>query len=120
MPSRPALTNAPNDWTLALNFSGGGLSGPAAIAPDRAGNIWVTNYGGNSLSELQGSDGSSPGAPLSGISGFTGTGLDAPNGIAIDPSGNVWVANFDGDSVSEFIGAAAPVKTPIFGPPTKP
>jgi hypothetical protein len=43
----PDLGNtAPNDWTLAINFTGGALSGahPAAIAIDAEGDAWVSNY----------------------------------------------------------------------------
>lgn len=100
-------------------FSGGGLSGPAAIALDGAGNVWVANYTGDSVTELEGASGAAPGAPLSGGSGYTG-GLATPNGLAIDESGNLWAANFSADSVTEFVGVAMPVKTPVFGPPTKP
>lgn len=63
-PFLPALSAAPNDWTLALTFTGGGLGispstsgtdsagntgvGPTfntALAIDANGNIWVTGYG---------------------------------------------------------------------------
>jgi hypothetical protein len=40
--------------------------------------------------------------------------------VAIDSSGNVWVTNETGDSVTELIGVAAPVKTPLIGPPQLP
>jgi hypothetical protein len=48
--------------------------------------------------------------------------------VQIDASGNVWVANnlkriaptVGGDGLVEFIGLAAPVKTPLIGPPQRP
>jgi Chitobiase/beta-hexosaminidase C-terminal domain len=62
-PFQPALSAAPNDWTLALTFTGGGLGiapgvsvedvfgNPvvmmvnSALAIDATGNIWVTSWG---------------------------------------------------------------------------
>ena len=42
--------------------------------------------------------------------------------LAIDLSGNVWVTNDDMNqpAVIEFFGLAAPVKTPLNGPPKLP
>jgi hypothetical protein len=58
---------------------------------------------------------------LSPASGF---GLDASllesYSIALDASGNLWVSNFGNSTVTEFIGIAAPVKTPLAGPPQTP
>jgi len=98
-PYSPALSREPNDFTVALTFTGGGLSGSGldSIAIDGAGNAWVTSYYGNSVMKL-----SSLGAPLSGTAGYTGGGLNAPTGLAIDLSGDAWVANFSGASVTEF------------------
>ncbi|WP_213805466.1 chitobiase/beta-hexosaminidase C-terminal domain-containing protein [Granulicella sp. dw_53] len=67
-PFTPALTAAPNDWTLALTYTGGGLgfapgiqipfatgrntSGQflnTAMAIDATGNIWVTGFNNNSV-----------------------------------------------------------------------
>jgi len=66
------------------------------IAIDGSGNVWITNYDINSVSEL-----SNSGAILSGANGYTGGGLDYPFGIAIDGSGNVWITNQTGNSVTE-------------------
>lgn len=86
----------------ASPFSGGGLSGPALIAIDDMGNVWVSNVGGgktkpaNSVTKL-----SSSGTPLSPANGYTGGGLNGPTGIATDAQGNVWVANQVGNSVTK-------------------
>jgi len=101
----PGQSVAPTDWTIALNFTGGGLNSPKLIAIDAEGNVWVTNFqpvgGIGSVTEL-----SPTGAPLSPSTGFTGGGLDVPNGIAIDITGKVWVANALG-SVTELSAAGA-------------
>jgi ligand-binding sensor domain-containing protein len=42
--------------------------------------------------------------------------MSGPSQLAIDPSGNVWVTDYNngsGNSLTEFIGAAAPVVTPV-------
>ncbi len=101
-------------------FLGGGLEFPGAIAVDGAGNLWVTNFHGASLSEIAGADSGSPGHPLSPSSGFTDLSLSEPYAPAIDAAGNIWTANFGNDSVTEFIGLAAPVRTPQIGPPQRP
>jgi sugar lactone lactonase YvrE len=94
-PYAPALSASPTDFTMAVNFSGGGLNLPQGIAVDGAGSVWVANLGNNSLTKL-----SNLGAILSGTSGYTGGGINLPNGIAIDQAGNAWVAN-GGGSVTE-------------------
>jgi DNA-binding beta-propeller fold protein YncE len=91
-------------------FTGGGLANPYGIAIDGIGNVWTANNGGNSNSV---SEFNSNGMAMSGTNGYVGTGL-FPYGIAIDPSGNVWVANKDTSApLTEFVGAAAPVVTPL-------
>jgi streptogramin lyase len=87
-PFQPMLAAAPNDFTIALTFTGGGLNSPFLIAIDAAGDAWITNNAAHSVSEF-GSDGSA----ISPAAGFGGGGLADPAGIAIDASGNVWVAN---------------------------
>jgi streptogramin lyase len=88
VPFEPTLAAAPNDWTMAINYTGGGLNTPKSIAVDGLGNIWAANNGANSISEF-----SSSGLAISGAAGYTGGGLNAPWGIAIDTSGNVWVTD---------------------------
>jgi streptogramin lyase len=100
LPFQPILAAAPNDWTMAINYTGGGLNTPRSIAVDSLGNIWTANSGANSISEL-----SSSGKAISGSAGYTGGGLNAPWGIAIDTSGNVWVTDpivIGGGTLSKF------------------
>ena len=86
---QPSLSGAPKDWTLSLEYTGGGLSTPQLPAVDAQGNVWVPNANDQgSLSEL-----SSTGVPLSGDAGYTGGGLSNAYAVAIDLNGNAWVAN---------------------------
>jgi len=111
-PFGPVLTDAPNDWSIALSFTGGGLGGisqaspqSSAMAIDTAGNVWVANTRISSVTEL-----SNLGAPISPFTtgrtlasagGFKGGGLNHPKRIAIDQQGNAWTLNGD-SSLSEF------------------
>ena len=85
-PFQPTNASAPNDWTLSITFTGGGISGPARAAVDASGNIWITNEDSNSVTELD-----PVGRFISGSSGYTGGGLSAPQNIAIDLLGNAWI-----------------------------
>lgn len=108
-------------------YLNGGLNHPQGIAIDSANNVWITNYRSPatthnaSITELAGASATIPGAPLSPSTGF---GLDAallePFCIAIDPSGNLWITNSGNNTLTEFIGMAAPVRTPLIGPPAAP
>jgi len=94
---QPALNvnSPPSAWTIAITYTGGGLSTPTSIAVDANGAVWVTNNGNNSVTKLDTS-----GTADSGGSGFTAGGFNAPSAIAIDTSGNAWVANSGNNSVT--------------------
>ncbi|WP_158822294.1 NHL repeat-containing protein [Granulicella sp. S156] len=94
--------SSPNDLSLGINYTGGGLTEPFGIAVDGAGNVWVTTNFGNSVIKL-----SSAGTILSGTNGYTGGGLNRPVGVAIDASGNAWVTNHGANSVTELSSAGA-------------
>ena len=134
------------DGTLRGPFYGGGLSGAWAIAVDGNDNIFVSNFVGQSISELCGvrtntcPPGHKTGDPISPAGGFVGGGMDQLTDIAIDPAGNVWVADnwrdfnnrcFDkppeatstqcgGNGLTVFYGLAKPVRTPWIGLPHTP
>jgi streptogramin lyase len=94
---QPALNvnSPPSAWTVAIVYTGGGLSTPTSIAADANGAVWVTNKGNNSVTKLDTS-----GTADSTSSGFTAGGFNAPSAIAIDTSGNAWVANSGNNSVT--------------------
>ena len=108
-PFQPMLpsTPVPNDFTIAVSYTGGGLNSPVPIAIDAAGDVWLGNTatGANSVSEF-----SPLGAPVS-ASGYTGGGIVDPYSIAIDSSGNLWTANVTPDSLSKLGSNGTPVST---------
>jgi sugar lactone lactonase YvrE len=100
------LSSQPNDFSLSLKYTGGGVTAPEAIAIDASGNAWTTNNTAASISEF-----SSTGTPISTSAGFTGGGLASPFTLAIDASGNVWVANNTGGTISKFNSSGGAVST---------
>ena len=86
-PFSPTLSGQPSDFTLGIQFTGGGIYEPTGIAIDASGDAWISNQAGfGSVTKL-----SSAGVFLSGPEGYTGNGIRSPEGIAIDLSGNAWV-----------------------------
>jgi len=105
-PFQPSLTAEPNDFTMSITYTGGGLDGsgfsPEGIAVDGSGNLWVPNYAASTLTELR-----YDGTVLSGANGFGSEVLDNPTSVAIDPNGLVAVANFTGGSLAVFDSTGA-------------
>ena len=100
----------------AANFGG-----PKWLAIDSAGNLWVTNNTGNSVTEVVRSG---TGSTYTALPPLTNTAapMSGPMGIAVDMSGNVWIANNGAatGTLTEMLGAASPVQTPVIGVPGKP
>jgi len=103
-PFADALSVQPNDFTIGLNFTGGGLAEPSGVAIDASGNAWISNLVGSSISKF-----SSLGVALSPFDGYTGGGLDNPRSVAIDGSGNVWVTSLSDLNFSKFSSSGAAV-----------
>ena len=98
-PFVPTLaTPGPNDWTISIVYTGGGLDYSYGVAVDKSGNVWTTNFVNNSIGEFN-----TLGVPTSTSSGFTGGGLNGPYGIAIDSVGNIWTPNYSGNTLSEYV-----------------
>ena len=96
----PALAKQPSDWTLFINYTGGGMNGPTSLGVDSAGNVWVANYFGvaSVFSQL--------GTPLF-AQGITGSGLNVSFGLAVDANNDAWITNYPttsapGNTVSVF------------------
>ena len=118
-------------------FKNRGMTLPWGIAVDGDDNVWVADFGGQRLTQLCGArpescpPGHRTGDPISPPdTGYTFDGLVRNTGVVIDPSGNLWLANNwlnvpvqtnpGGREFVVFIGIAAPVKTPVIGPPRRP
>jgi hypothetical protein len=110
------------------------IFGPFGIAIDGNDNVYVPNFLGQNLTILCGANsehwppGFKTGDPLSPPGGYTSKVLERLTSAEIDPAGNVWVANNfksqsaappnpGGDSMLQFVGLAAPIDTPLIGPP---
>jgi hypothetical protein len=115
-PFQPTLMSAPNDFSLEIIYSGGGLSTPKGIATDASGNVWVANSGGGSVTKFDALGISTNDASgfLSGANGYAMGSASAPAAIAIDTNGNAWVANTGNSTVSEISGTSGTV-TPFSG-----
>src|SRR5665213_3597259 len=61
-----------------------GLGDPRGMAFDNAGNLYVANFQGETISKI---------AP-NGTTSIFATGFDGPNGMAVDTTGNLYVANY--------------------------
>ncbi len=127
-------------------FNGGGSTwGPWAVAIDGNDQVWISNFGGQSITHLCGArtetcpPGLNTGDPISPAKGYVGGGMQMLTDIAIDPAGNVWVANnwqdpascfgkaseaqstrCGGNGLTVFYGMAKPVRVPLIGPPRAP
>ncbi|HKF49539.1 MAG TPA: hypothetical protein VKB38_19420 [Terracidiphilus sp.] len=95
------LPSAPNAWTVAIQYTGGGLNAPTSIAADQAGNIWVANSGASTVSQFDNLGNSKQGS--TGIS----TGSGSATGLAIDPTGNAWITVSTANTLFEISPAGA-------------
>ena len=87
------------------------MNNPNSLAIDSNNNVWVANYLGSTVTELDNS-----GNPLSPSTGFAVGLLDGPQAVETDGSGNVWIANANAtttNAVTELVGAAVPKVTPL-------
>lgn len=127
-------------------FKGGGITLPWGVTVDGDDTVWVLNFGAtppgpnnnpalpNAVSRLCGIDtsrcppGLATGDPISPATGYQSNSLQRMTAGAVDPSGNLWVTNNwkidadpfqnpGGNAVVILVGAAAPIRTPVIGPP---
>jgi hypothetical protein len=96
-----------------LSGSGYGFNGPTRVADDGT-HVWVANSGedltgGDSVTELNASDGSLVRVLQGGSFGF-----NVPYGIAVYGA-HVWVTNVDGDSVTELNASDGSLVRVLFG-----
>jgi hypothetical protein len=105
-PFQPTLAANPNDWSLSLNYTGGGGLSAASIvgsfAVDSGGNLWITDTAAGSVIEWN-----PAGAAISPSTGYAAGG----GPIAIDASGNVWISG------NGFLDELTSLGTPAAGSP---
>ena len=109
-PYQPALSSAPNDWSIGIVYPQ--LSN--AIAIDAGGNVWATSLplgGPYAVFKL-----GPAGTNLSGPSGFTGSGLTNPSAISLDASGNAWITNSQTSSKAASVVELSNSGAPLSGP----
>jgi hypothetical protein len=135
--SKGASVTRINPDGKANQFFGGGLNAPWGLAVDGDDHIFIANFGGGqNVTEFCGVKsedcplGIGSGDPISPPTGYTSDAFTRLTGVRIDQSGNVWLAdnwelkplqtNPGGHALVEFIGLAAPIRTPLIGPPEQP
>lgn len=119
-------------------YKGAGMQTPWGIAVDGDDTVWVANFTGQRLSQVCGTRPRlcPPGKRRTGAgispakAGYGFDGLVRNTGVQVDPSGNVWLANNwkqkafqtnpGGYQMVAYLGIAAPIKTPLIGPPERP
>jgi len=102
MPFAPALTTAPTDWTLAIQYTGTGISYLSSAAVDANGDLWFSNTnttgGVVMLNGGTGTIGGTAGVTGGVINFFTGISGETANGtrqVAIDKEGNAWYGGYN-------------------------
>lgn len=115
-PFQPALTSAPPDFAVAIEFNGGGIDasgGTQGLALDASGNAWIaTGYNAGANPAVHRVTEISPaGVYLSGASGFGSGSIVAPFGIAIDRNGNVVIADAYGNKVVKLDSGGSATQT---------
>lgn len=132
-----AVTRIDRDGTVTGTFLPASVRGGWGVAVDGDDNVWVAGFRGRTLTQLCGRlprncpPGAATGDPLTPPLGYTSRGLQHPTAVQVDMAGNVWMTNnwSDGQSIVdfvggngliEFVGLAAPVATPLVGPPRRP
>jgi DNA-binding beta-propeller fold protein YncE len=122
------------DFVFDKPIRANSLDGAWGLAIDGNENVWVVSFLLKRVNLICGRNtetcppGSKMGDIISPKGGFRSEAFQHLTGVSVDPSGNLWVANnwktlepiAGGDGLVALIGAAAPVKTPLLGPPQKP
>ena len=102
-PFAPYLTDAPNDFSLGLVFTGGGINLTVGMAVDAMGNVWSASDGDTRTNDenFYVTEISSAGVFLSGQDGYLSGQQAHPIGvfsdqgpIAVDTLGNVWIGTY--------------------------
>ena len=111
--STVSVLDTSGNYLGGFPYATGTANGAVMEAIDGVGNDWIVLTGPGfpaTTGNLVGL--SNSGNLISSVSGYTfNTGGYNVGGLAIDGSGNVWVTG--GNQVTEYVGAAAPLVTPV-------
>jgi DNA-binding beta-propeller fold protein YncE len=88
--------------TLSTVISSG-LSSPSGVAVDNAGNVYIADYGSNSIKKLTASSWV--------ITTLVSYGLNGPIGVAVDNAGNVYIADFNSNAIKKWTASTGVVST---------
>ena len=120
VPFQPALNTAPNDFSLAISYTGANLTNPGPLVVDNSGNVWIANCA-SCAGNGAGADaivGFTPsGAINSNTAGFV-TNVYAPVALAIDRYNGLWVAESslaNGNQLTRLNTPAGTVEYPSSG-----
>lgn len=106
-PFQPTLTTLPYDYSISLNFTGGGgrSSGSSAgyFAIDGSGDLWISNTAASTVTEWD-----NQGAAITPAPGYSTSTLVQPGPLAIDSAGDVWICGQNGLTELNFIGSEMP------------
>ncbi|MGA3372636.1 MAG: hypothetical protein ABSC48_12850 [Terracidiphilus sp.] len=98
----PAAARAQTaSFRYAIATLGGGFGGPAAVAVDGGGNVYVTDSVYNAVYEMP------PGCASSSCVTTLGGGFYFPYGVAVDGNGNVYVGDTGNNAVKEMPAGCA-------------
>ncbi len=100
---RQLVTGSPTPAVTVSSALPGSLDGPADLAFDSAGDLWVANYNSDTVVEYSpGRLATGPEVPNATISSGPSNSLDGPDGLAFEPSGDLWVVNFNNNTAVEY------------------
>ena len=100
------IVQAGASWSaanLVATLVSSGLSSPAGVAVDRAGNVYIADKAHNAVVKWNAADGS--------VTNLVASGLNAPNGVAVDVFGNVYIADTGNNAIKEWMVAGSNVTT---------
>jgi len=93
------------------------LSGPAGVAVDTAGNLYIADTNNNAIREVTAASGIISTLAGDGTAGYLGDGglatsaeLSAPGGVAVDASGNIYISDTQNQRI-RVVGASKTIPT---------